>query len=143
MIIPSTVVRGIGQPLIMVALSVLAVKGLDKAQAGSASALISMLRNLGGAVGTALLTQLVSQRERFHSERIGEGLTMFDGALQQRLPDGLVDVQSPAVMQTLSLIDHSVRQQAYLMAYSDAFYLACLALAVCALAALLLRQKDG
>lgn len=43
----------------MVALSVLAVKGLDKAQAGSASALISMLRNLGGAIGTALLTQLV------------------------------------------------------------------------------------
>lgn len=58
-IIPSIVVRGIGQPLIMVALSVLAVKGLDKAQAGSASALISMLRNLGGAIGTALLTQLV------------------------------------------------------------------------------------
>lgn len=50
-IIPSTVVRGIGQPLIMVALSVLAVKGLDKAQAGSASALISMLRNLGAHWG--------------------------------------------------------------------------------------------
>ncbi|MCF3997356.1 MFS transporter, partial [Pseudomonas aeruginosa] len=79
-IIPSIVVRGIGQPLIMVALSVLAVKGLDKAQAGSASALISMLRNLGGAIGTALLTQLVSLRERFHSERIGETLTIFDGA---------------------------------------------------------------
>lgn len=34
-------------------------EGPDKAQAGSASALISMLRNLGGAIGTALLTQLV------------------------------------------------------------------------------------
>jgi DHA2 family multidrug resistance protein len=131
-IIPSTVVRGIGQPLIMVALSVLAVKGLDKAQAGSASALISMLRNLGGALGTALLTQLVSQRERFHSVRIGEGLTLFDGALQQRLPGGMVDPQSPEVMQTLALIDRSVREQAYLMAYSDAFFLACVALLGCA-----------
>ena len=46
-IIPSTVVRGIGQPLIMVALSVLAVSGLAKDEAGSASALFSMLRNLG------------------------------------------------------------------------------------------------
>lgn len=140
-IIPSTVVRGIGQPLIMVALSVLAVKGLDKAQAGSASALISMLRNLGGALGTALLTQLVSQRERFHSVRIGEGLTLFDGALQQRLPGGMVDPQSPEVMQTLALIDRSVREQAYLMAYSDAFFLACVALLGCALAALLLRSR--
>ncbi|MHC6225342.1 MDR family MFS transporter [Pseudomonas sp. X10] len=140
-IIPSTVVRGIGQPLIMVALSVLAVKGLDKTQAGSASALISMLRNLGGALGTALLTQLVSVRERFHSVRVGEGLTQFDNALQQRLPDGLLQPQLPEVMQTLALIDGSVREQAYLMAYSDAFYVSCVALLGCALASLLLRSR--
>ncbi len=139
---PSIVVRGIGQPLIMVALSVLAVKGLDKAQAGSASALISMLRNLGGAIGTALLTQLVSLRERFHSERIGETLTIFDGALQQRLGGGQVRIQLPEQQQALALLDHGVRQQAYLMAYSDAFYLSCVALLACALASLMLRQKD-
>ncbi|HHX2075696.1 TPA: MDR family MFS transporter [Pseudomonas aeruginosa] len=141
-IIPSIVVRGIGQPLIMVALSVLAVKGLDKAQAGSASALISMLRNLGGAIGTALLTQLVSLRERFHSERIGETLTIFDGALQQRLGGGQVRIQLPEQQQALALLDHGVRQQAYLMAYSEAFYLSCVALLACALASLMLRQKD-
>ena len=90
----------------MVALSVLAVKGLDKAQAGSASALISMLRNLGGAIGTALLTQLVSLRERFHSERIGETLTIFDGALQQRLGGGQVRIQLPEQQQALALLDH-------------------------------------
>ena len=108
--------RGIGQPLIMVALSVLAVKGLDKAQAGSASALISMLRNLGGAIGTALLTQLVSLRERFHSERIGETLTIFD-ALQQRLGGGQVRIQLPEQQQALAPARPRVRQQAYLMAY--------------------------
>ncbi len=126
----------------MVALSVLAVKGLDKAQAGSASALISMLRNLGGAIGTALLTQLVSLRERFHSERIGETLSIFDGALQQRLGGGQVRIQLPEQQQALALLDHGVRQQAYLMAYSDAFYLSCVALLACALASLMLRQKD-
>ncbi len=137
--------RQIGDSLIlygMVALSVLAVKGLDKAQAGSASALISMLRNLGGAIGTALLTQLVSLRERFHSERIGETLTIFDGALQQRLGGGQVRIQLPEQQQALALLDHGVRQQAYLMAYSDAFYLSCVALLACALASLMLRQKD-
>ncbi|GLO15662.1 hypothetical protein PPUJ20028_42470 [Pseudomonas putida] len=35
----------------------------------------------------------------------------------------------------------TIRREAYLMAYSDAFYLACLALAGCAVAALLLRAK--
>ena len=61
-------------------------RGLAKAQAGSASAVFSMLRNLGGAVGTALLAQLVVVRERVHSARIGEAVTLFDPVLQQRLP---------------------------------------------------------
>ena len=40
----------------------------------------------------------------------------------------------------LAQLDQTVHQQAYLMAYSDAFYVSCVALAVCALASLLLRQ---
>ncbi|WP_028693634.1 DHA2 family efflux MFS transporter permease subunit [Pseudomonas cremoricolorata] len=139
-IIPSTVVRGIGQPFIMVALSVLAVAGLDKAQAGSASALFSMLRNLGGAIGTAALTQIVASRERLHSARLHEQLNAFAPAVQERLganpPTWL-----PEHQQSLEVIARSVRQQAYLMGYSDAFYLACLALLGCALAALLLRGR--
>lgn len=53
----------------------------------------------------------------------------------------MVDPQSPEVMQALALIDRSVREQAYLMAYSDAFYLSCVALLGCAFAALLLRNR--
>ncbi|MBJ2293667.1 multidrug efflux MFS transporter [Pseudomonas sp. MF5691] len=140
-IIPSIVVRGIGQPLIMVALSVLAVHGLAKAQSGSASAVFSMLRNLGGAVGTALLAQLVVVREQVHSARIGESLSIFEPALQQYLPNGgLLQEQWPEQQQVLGLLDQSVRHQAFLMAYSDAFYLACVALTLCAVAALLLRR---
>lgn len=140
-IVPSIVVRGVGQPLIMVALSVLAVQGLAKAEAGSASAVFSMLRNLGGAVGTALLAQLVVVRERVHSARINESVTLFDSALQQRLPDaGVLQAQLPDHQATLQLLDQSIHHQAFLMAYSDAFYLACVALALCALAALMLRR---
>ena len=112
----------------------LAVQGLAKAEAGSASAVFSMLRNLGGAVGTALLTQLVSLRERFHGQRINESLTLFDAPVQQRLPGGVLDAQAPAHLQVLAQLDQTVHQQAYLMAYSDAFYVSCVALAVCALA---------
>jgi len=138
-IVPSVVVRGIGQPLIMVALSVLAVAGLSKAEAGSASALFSMLRNLGGAVVTAALAQAVDVRERVHSERIGEALNVFAAPVQERL-GGLLDPSLPEQQQTLALMLASVRHQAYLMAYSDAFYVAFVALAGCAVAALLMRR---
>ena len=147
-IIPSTVVRGIGQPLIMVALSVLAVSGLAKDEAGSASALFSMLRNLGGAVGTAGLTQIVAMRERFHSERVGESITLFSPSLQERLRAGMADSEAfifnelmPAQQQVLEGLVHTVRREAYLMAYSDAFYVSCIALVLCGVAALALRQQ--
>lgn len=139
-IIPSTVVRGIGQPFIMVALSVLAVAGLDKAQAGSASAVFSMLRNLGGAVGTALLAQVVSIRERMHSERIGESVTVFSQSVQARLGAPLHS-WLPDGQMALSQLAGTIRREAYLMAYSDAFWLACMALIGCAVATVLMRTS--
>lgn len=139
-IIPSTVVRGIGQPFIMVALSVLAVAGLDKREAGSASALFSMLRNLGGAVGTAGLTQIVAMRERFHSERIGEGVTAFAPAVQERIGE-VVGFWLPDQQGALALLGKTIQREAWLMAYSDAFYVACMALLGCACAALLMRRQ--
>lgn len=139
-IIPSTVVRGIGQPFIMVALSVLAVAGLDKREAGSASAVFSMLRNLGGAIGTAVLTQIVAIRERVHSARIHEQVTPFAPGVQERIGQAMPTwlEHSRQVLDTLAA---TVRREAYLMAYSDAFFLACLALSACALASLLLRTR--
>ncbi|RZI87323.1 MAG: DHA2 family efflux MFS transporter permease subunit [Pseudomonas sp.] len=139
-IIPSTVVRGIGQPFIMVALSVLAVAGLDKRQAGSASAVFSMLRNLGGAIGTAGLTQIVASRERLHSERLHEHVTLFSPALQERIGQPMQSwlLQQQQLLEGLA---GTIRREAYLMAYSDAFYVSCLALTACALAALLLRSE--
>ncbi|ABR81338.1 TPA: DHA2 family efflux MFS transporter permease subunit [Pseudomonas aeruginosa] len=146
-IIPSTVVRGIGQPFIMVALSVLAVSGLSKSEAGSASALFSMLRNLGGAVGTAVLTQVVSQRERFHSVRIGEQVNAFSPGLQERLQadlgqgsDFAINEWLPAQAETLTRLGTHIRHESFLMAYGDAFYLSFIALLVCAAAALALRS---
>lgn len=125
----------------MVALSVLAVAGLDKREAGSASAVFSMLRNLGGAIGTAGLTQLVATRERFHSERIHEQVTLFEPSVQARI-NQTVQSWLPPQQQMLEALEATIRREAYLMAYSDAFYLACLALVGCALAALLLRARQ-
>ena len=78
-LIQSLIVRALGQPFIMVPLSLVATASLTPEEIPSSSTLLNVLRNLGGALGTALLTQLVSQRERFHSVRVGESLTLqFD-----------------------------------------------------------------
>ncbi|RUU68954.1 EmrB/QacA family drug resistance transporter, partial [Mesorhizobium sp. M7A.F.Ca.MR.362.00.0.0] len=47
--------------------------------------LFSMVRNIGGAIGIALSSQIVVEREKLHAQRIGESVTSFAQATQERL----------------------------------------------------------
>ena len=93
-----------GQPLIMVPLSAVTTSGMAKGrESGAASALFNMMRNIGGSIGIAGLSTLLSVRERFHSERIGESVTVYSGAVQERVTfSGLLPVsgQRPLLLPT-------------------------------------------
>lgn len=154
-IVPSLVVRGIGQSLVVVALGVMAIQGLEKEQLGSASGLFSMVRNVGGAIGIALSSQIVVEREKLHAQYIGESLNLFTQATQERwaalvnvLAQRHLDTASalhssaagPLRQQALALMDKVVHRDALLLAYSDGFLLAGLAMLLCVLAGFLLRR---
>jgi DHA2 family multidrug resistance protein len=47
----SSLVRALAQSMVMMPLSAIAVAGIEREYAGSASALFNMGRNLGGAIG--------------------------------------------------------------------------------------------
>ncbi|MFP3589576.1 EmrB/QacA family drug resistance transporter, partial [Paraburkholderia sp. SIMBA_055] len=66
------VLRAIGQALCFAPLSAVAMAGIGPASAGSASALFNMMRNLGGAIGIALLQTFLTKREQFHSNVINQ-----------------------------------------------------------------------
>jgi DHA2 family multidrug resistance protein len=46
-----------------------------------------MLRNLGGAVGTATLATVLTKREQFHSNIIGQSVTIFRDEVRDRIND--------------------------------------------------------
>ncbi|TCM20668.1 DHA2 family multidrug resistance protein [Novosphingobium sp. PhB165] len=155
-IVPSLVVRGIGQSFIVVALGVMAVDGLEKSELGSASGLFSTLRNVGGAIGIAIAGQIVVDREKLHASRIGEAITPFSQAYRDRMVDmvrllghGQVErhtalhgpATGPLRQQALALLDATVHRQALLLAYSDAFLIAGLAMGACALGSLCLKRS--
>jgi len=75
----------IGQPCTIIPLSSLATTLLDPKYAGDGSALFNIARNLGGSVGTALLSTVIVQREQFHDFRIGENVNTFRLAVQSRV----------------------------------------------------------
>ena len=122
------IVRALGMPLVIVPITTLATGQLEPEQAGSASALFNMFRNLGGSIGIALLATQLDWREKFHSLRLGEGVTAFSSAASERvaaLTQGFIARGSEAVTagnQALGALAGSVRREAWVMAYSDCFF---------------------
>jgi DHA2 family multidrug resistance protein len=96
-------------------------------ESGAASALFNMMRNIGGSIGIAWLSTLLSVRERFHSERIGESVTVYSAAFQERLQQSaayfMAQGSDPwsAHMRAIGAVGGLVRRQAFLLAYGDSF----------------------
>lgn len=133
-LIVSQVFRALGQPLIILTLSNFATKGIEMENLSSASSLFNMTRNLGGAIGTALLATMLTVRQQFHWSRIGESVSVFSGATQERLAQlaaGFVGQHGDAVTasaQAVNTVNQLVRREAYVMAYNDCFFLMGIAL---------------
>src|SRR5690349_20004642 len=60
------IIRALVQPLIMVTISLIATAYILPQDAGSASRLFNILRNLGGAIGIALLATLLDARTKVY-----------------------------------------------------------------------------
>ncbi|WP_241302083.1 MDR family MFS transporter [Burkholderia stabilis] len=155
-IVPSLVVRGVGQSLVVIALSVMAVDGIEKVQLGSASGVFNMVRNVGGAIGIAVASQIVVERQKLHAMRIGEAVTPFSEAFQERMAtlarllarvhvpraDALPGSATGGVHElALALVNQRVMREALLMAYSDTFLIAGVAMVACTAAAFVLKGK--
>jgi DHA2 family multidrug resistance protein len=122
------IVRSLGQAVVLTPLSAIAMGGIARQDSAAASGLFNMMRNLGGAFGTALLATLVTKREQFHSSIIGSSVNLFQESVRERLSDltsyflshGVSDVFT-AQHKAVVAVGNIVRRQSLIMAYADAF----------------------
>ncbi|MFB2607506.1 MFS transporter, partial [Rhizobium phaseoli] len=143
------IVRAIGQALVFTPLSAIATAGIEQENAGSASSLFNMMRNLGGAVGIASLQTFLSKREQYHSNILTHSVSVFEEATRDRIArltayfmsHGVSD-QALASNKAMVAIAFKIRKQANIMDFSDAFFLLGVALVVALLAILLLKKPD-
>jgi len=141
------VVRAVGQALVFAPLSAVATAGIEAENAGSASGLFNMMRNLGGAVGIALLQTLLTKREQYHSNVLMQSVSLFEQATRARIEkltqyfmnQGVAD-HAQASHRAVIAIGNIVQKQAFILAFSDTFYLLGAALIVALIAALLLKK---
>jgi DHA2 family multidrug resistance protein len=143
------VVRAVGQALVFAPLSAVATAGIEAENAGSASALFNMMRNLGGAIGIAALQTLLTKREQYHSNVLSQSVTLFEQATRTRLDQlsqyfmnhGVID-RADAAHRAYVAIGHIVQKQAFILAFSDTFYLLGVALIVALVASLMLKKPN-
>jgi len=143
------VIRALGQALVFAPLSAVATAGIEAENAGSASGLFNMMRNLGGAVGIALLQTLLTKREQYHSNVLMQSVSMLEQATQARvekltqyfISHGVID-RIDAARRAYVAIGKIVQKQAFILAFSDLFLLLGAALIV-ALAASMMLKKPG
>jgi MFS transporter, DHA2 family, multidrug resistance protein len=136
-LVASQIVRAVGTPFLILTLQNFAMNGIAQRDVTSASSLYNMTRNLGGSIGIALLATTLTNREHFHSARLGESISSYSAATLLRL-DQLTQWfvsqgtdPTTASNQALQTVGNVVRREAYVMAYNDGFWIAGVILLSC------------
>jgi DHA2 family multidrug resistance protein len=144
------VTRALGQAIVMTPLSAIAMVGIAPDEAGAASGLFNMMRNLGGAIGTAAIETFFTKREQFHSFMIDGHVSLLEPATRARLAQlqqyfmahGFPSAAG-AWHRAVIAVGETIRAQATIMGYADCFALLGVVLIAAILPVMLLRKGTG
>ena len=146
----SSLVRAFAQAMTMAPLSAIAIAGIEPQFAGSASALFNATRNMGGAVGIALLQTILTKREQFHSDVLSSQVSLLGAATRQRLGQltdyfmahGASD-RGFAYREAVVATGRAVRHQAFMLGFSDTIVIQSAVLGLGLAAVLFLRGTSS
>lgn len=120
------VLRGVSLMICMVPINNIALGTLPPQQLKNASGLFNLTRNLGGAVGLAIINTVLTDRRALHTERLSESVTWSrDVALEKlnTITQGMSALGSDAGRAALRQMSGIVAKQANVMAFADVFVL--------------------
>jgi DHA2 family multidrug resistance protein len=144
------IVRAVGQALLLTPLSAISLGSVAPQDAPAASGISNMMRNLGGAIGTAMLSTIVTKREQFHSNIIGQAVDLGREEVRERIATmtdyfmahGMTD-PAGARHQAIIALGKTVKQQALVMGFSDTFAVIGIVLLLAGIALLLTGKPKG
>ncbi|HEX2365122.1 MAG TPA: DHA2 family efflux MFS transporter permease subunit [Bradyrhizobium sp.] len=144
------IVRAIGQALTLAPLSNVSLGSVAPQDAAAASGISNMMRNLGGAIGTAVLATIVTKREQFHSNIIGQSVDLGREEVRNRIAEmtryflshGVAD-PAAAHQQAIIALGKVVKRQALVLGFSDTFMVLGVVLLLSAAAILLTRKAKA
>jgi DHA2 family multidrug resistance protein len=144
------IIRAIGQALTLGPLSAVTLGSVAPQDTPAASGISNMMRNLGGAIGTAVLATIVTKREQFHSNIIGQSVDLGREEVRSRiaqmtdyfLAHGISD-PAAAHQQAIIALGNAVKRQALVLGFSDTFAVIGIVLVLAAIAIISLKKVTG
>jgi DHA2 family multidrug resistance protein len=119
------ILRGIGMMFAMVPTNTIALGTLPPERVKNASGLFNLTRNLGGAVGLAVINQVLNERTDLHIVRLQERVNWGNATAVETLnmfTQRLQGVGDSALM-AMKQLSQIVHRQAAVMGYGDAFFI--------------------
>jgi DHA2 family multidrug resistance protein len=122
----ANLIQGMGMALTFVPLATTAMGLLRNTEMGSATGLFNLMRNLGGSIGTSMVTTMVERGAQAHQAMLVAHVTPFDPTYQaglQSVQAALAPSVGPAQANLMApgAIYNSLVQQSNLLAYVDDF----------------------
>ncbi|WP_353673319.1 DHA2 family efflux MFS transporter permease subunit [Synechocystis sp. LKSZ1] len=142
------ILRGATTVLMFLPLTLATLGSIPKEDVSAGSGFYNLSRQLGGSIGIALLTTLLTQREAFHRAILLAKLTPYDPETNQRLQvlTGLFQSHgSDAVtahQQAIASLSQLVNTQAAILSYADIFRFVGIVF-LCSLPLLIFLGKGG
>jgi DHA2 family multidrug resistance protein len=139
------IINGFSTALVFVPMTTLAMGTLKNEQMGNATGIFNLMRNLGGGVGIATVTALLSRGAQTHQANLSAHISMSDPIFVERQA-ALANSLTPALghagagQAANGILYGALLQQSQLSAYIDNFRLLAF-LCLCCLPFLILFQK--
>jgi len=122
------IIRAVGTVCMFLPLNMATLGPIPKQDISKASGFFNLTRQLGGSIGVALLTLLLSQRQAFHRTVLVEKMASGDPGVVERinlLTAGFVAkgaVFFDAQKQALTALNGAVNREAAVMSFNDTFW---------------------
>jgi DHA2 family multidrug resistance protein len=139
------ILRGVSLMMCMVPISNIALGTLPPARIKNASGLFNLMRNLGGAIGLAVINTELNKRQDLHLSRLGEAVNWGrDNVMQtyENLKSGFSSFGSAADQMTVARLVGLMKREALVMAFSDVFFMMTILFCVLSLAIFVVKKPQ-
>jgi DHA2 family multidrug resistance protein len=135
-------ILGIGMGLTFIPLTTMTLSHIPRENMTEATSLYNLLRNLGGSVGIAFTTTMLSRRAQFHQTRLVEHLSPFDPtySIYRDKISAFLGAQGLPASGADGLIYRELVRQSSTLAFADAFLTICM-LILCVLPLVFVMQR--